>query len=449
MIDKKEVEEIKKLINNGFDIELIAFELGIPIDEIKQRVKENNEIKTYSVSEIREKKNNEAHLRLQQIREKYRKIYLKSNTVKNESYKVTSSSQEKEILEEVIKIIEEKIQEIRNLPKEEKRYGVYTILSELKKVQSYQLPIEYAERLYKLMKSEELKNLDTKSTDRISLRVNIARGNIINQFAKAIEGEINEIEIVEKLKELEKKLTLEMVKEKPILAGTVRTKISNRILEIQQQKAHERIRKNIPESVMLIIRDLINGNIDIKKANVTIDEEAKKNVKSKSNNKFSLTEQQERAQILIQIRTVIVEKAEEYIIKEPEKMVSQIQLLGGEFELAVRTVVKNLIARKDFEAAKSICKKFSSEDKSSEVARYIKSLRKEVRNAEIGDIVLKAINFEGTLEEERNYYELIEKGLKMGNVKLGAISLGTNIDGTKNITMADVWTDMEQQYGVR
>ena len=77
------------------------------------------------------------------------------------------------------------------------------------------------------------------------------------------------------------------------------------------------------------------------------------------------------------------------------------------------------------------------------------SLSPRGRNAEIGDIVLKAINFEGTLEEERNYYELIEKGLKMGNVKLGAISLGTNIDGTKNITMADVWTDMEQQYGVR
>lgn len=44
----------------------------------------------------------------------------------------------------------------------------------------------------------------------------------------------------------------------------------------------------------------------------------------------------------------------------------------------------------------------------------------------------------GTEEEERRYFELIEKGLKMGNVKLGSISLGKSKDGLRTITLADI-----------
>ena len=36
MIKHSEIEEIKKLIKNGFDLELMSFELDIPIEEIMQ-----------------------------------------------------------------------------------------------------------------------------------------------------------------------------------------------------------------------------------------------------------------------------------------------------------------------------------------------------------------------------------------------------------------------------
>ena len=51
----------------------------------------------------------------------------------------------------------------------------------------------------------------------------------------------------------------------------------------------------------------------------------------------------------------------------------------------------------------------------------------------------------GTYEEEKSYFELIEKGLKMGNVKLGAVSLGKSQDGLRTITLADIWTDENQR----
>ena len=75
----------------------------------------------------------------------------------------------------------------------------------------------------------------------------------------------------------------------------------------------------------------------------------------------------------------------------------------------------------------------------------MKDLRLKIRNAEISDIVLKGINTQGTEEEEREYFELIEKGIKMENVKLRAISLGKSQDGTRNITLADIWTDENQK----
>ncbi len=41
MLDKKQTQEIRKLIKDGYNIELISFELGIPLNEIKQLAGQN------------------------------------------------------------------------------------------------------------------------------------------------------------------------------------------------------------------------------------------------------------------------------------------------------------------------------------------------------------------------------------------------------------------------
>lgn len=140
-----------------------------------------------------------------------------------------------------------------------------------------------------------------------------------------------------------------------------------------------------------------------------------------------------------------MEKPEQYHIENSEKTVIQIQeLCGGELEQAIRTVIKNLTSIKDFKRAKEVCDKFSSKDNQSSLSTPIRILRKQIRNDEISDIVLKAINMNGTEREERVCFELIEKGLKMGNIKLDSVLLGKNQDGSKNITLADIWADENQ-----
>lgn len=141
-----------------------------------------------------------------------------------------------------------------------------------------------------------------------------------------------------------------------------------------------------------------------------------------------------------------MQKAEQYHIEDPETSIMQIQeLCEGELDQAIRTVVKNLTNTKKFEKAKEVCSKFSNKDKKNNISMNMKILRNEIRNEEISDIVLKAINMKGTIEEEREYFELIEKGLKMGNVKLSAICLGKSQDGLKTITLADIWTDEDKK----
>ena len=448
MIKQTEIEEIKKLIRSGFDLELISFELDVPIEQVKQckieleNGKVKNAVRTNcSERDIIKIKNNQPHSKIEQMRERYRQLYFRSNKVEIAKPKELSN-EELALINTVLETIRDNIQEMEQLSKKEKIKIASSILSELKKVEDYQLPIEQAEEFYTLMCSEQLKGLNISTIDRIDYYIHKQRRKCAVQVAKSIEIKESSVDDLEELLKLQEKITYSMVRESPIYVGRVKNRISNKITAIRQQQALARIRDDISESINTIITDLASGNIDIQKANAMINEETKRRIEKKPRTKFSLKEEQERGQILIQIRMAIAEKSEQYHIQDPEKAVLQIQeLCGGSLGLAMSAVVKNLIQRKEFETAKGICDKFSKTEKESEHIKYVRGLKNEIRNAEISDIVMKAINMRGTDEEERACFELVEKGLKMGHVKLSAISLGQSEDGLENITLADIWTD--------
>ena len=451
MIKLNEIEEVKKLIKNGFDLELISFELDIPIEEIKQckleleTMKQPNSTKTYSAKEIIDSENKQAHSKMQQMKERYKKLYFTSNKIEVKQPKELPR-QKVEQINSVIAEIEEIVESIKKLPKKERRKEVNEILPKLKQIEEYQLTIEQAEKLHYILQSEELKKLNSSITDKIDFYMNRSRKIVIKKLAEAIDIAQAQSDELEELKGLERKLTIGMQQNNQIVVGAVKSRIGNKISKIIQQKAIDRIRNDVPEDIEFIIREIANGTLNIQIANKIIDKEAKKRVQKKPKTRFSLTEEQEKRQILIQIRTVLIEKSEQYHIENPEKTILQIQdLCGGELEQAIRTVVKNLTNVKDFERAKEVCNKFSSKDNESLLSVYIRKLKKQIRNDEISDIVLKGLNMNGTEREERTYFELIEKGIKMGNIKLGAISLGKSQDGLRNITLADIWVDENQK----
>lgn len=233
-----------------------------------------------------------------------------------------------------------------------------------------------------------------------------------------------------------------MAKKCPILVDSTRRAITNRIEQLQKKNAIDRIRNNISTKISAVITDLVSGNIDMKKANKIIDEEARNRVASKSKTKFSLTEEAERRQILLQIRTGISEKADIYKIENPETMVAQLQeLCKISLEEAVRIVSTNLMAIKDFKTARNLCDKFSD----NQVSVSFRKLKDDITKAEFSDLVLKGIKDSRSVDEERAYIEMIEKALSSGNITLGGINLGKSRDGLRDITLADVWTDPKEK----
>lgn len=156
-------ENIKKLIQKGFDLDLISFELNIPIDQLElQREKS------------KPKENKNPYLKISKMREKYKALYFSENTLGEENARhVKISEQDIEAIRTIIATVEEKIQEMKGRSIKEKRGILYSILAEIKNIEKYPaIPLEEVEKLYLLMCSEEVERPCGKSTrDTLLLQV--------------------------------------------------------------------------------------------------------------------------------------------------------------------------------------------------------------------------------------------------------------------------------------
>lgn len=440
-------EEIKKLIGMDFDLELISFELEISIEEVKRLHKEMVEAEAAGINRGISKSRNRIdnrydHSKIEEMRKRYHELSGKSygDGLKTQR---DLTLEEEEVANSVISNVEKMVEQTKEMQKNEIRENAWLIRKEIYKIADYPLTIEQLEKLNFLMASNTLQKLRISPKDRIDWVIAKARKMIILKMVKAIDIAQSQTEELEELKILERKITTEMRKVDPISAGAVKSKIRNKITKLQQQEVIDRIKNDISANIETIISNLVNGTLDVQEANRIINEEAKRKADSKPKAKFSLNEEQERKQVLIQIKTVLIEKAEEYQIVNPEASIKQAQeLFGDGIEQAIRMVVMNLAGGKKFETAKEICDKYSNGE---DFYGPMSMMKREVKNAEIGNMVLRGINMHGTVAEENEYFELLEKGLKNGNVRLGSISLGKSKDGLRNITLADIWVDERQR----
>lgn len=444
---KYDEKVIRKLIRAEFDLELISFEYGIPIEEVNRLHKEMVETKTTitdsGVPKARNGINSRYdHARIEEMRKRYNELSGKSYSEGLKTQRTLTPEEEK-VINAVITNVEEMIRQTKEMPKLEIRENAKLIKKEIDKIVDYPLNVEQLEKLHFLMASDTLQYLRIYKIDKIDLEIAKTKKVIIQKMAEAVDIAQSQTDEVEELKRLEKKITTEMTKADPIIVGTVKRKIEGKITRLQQQKVIDRIKNDIPSNIETIIKNLANGTLDVQEANRIIKEEAKRKVESKPKTKFSLNEEQERKQILIQINTVLMEKAGEYQVVNPEASIKQAQeLFDYGIEQAIRMVVINLAGGEKFETAKEICDKYSEEE---DFYGPMTMLKREVKNAEIGNMVLKGINMYGTEKEENEYFKLIEKGLKSGNIRIGSVSLGKSKDGLRNITLADIWVDERQR----
>ena len=432
-MDYKNVKEIEELIEEGFNLELISLELGIPIEIVK-----NCEIKMKTPKSNKKQTNPKVTSKMDRLREKYKELYYGKNSSAIEKISELTNEQI-EFIESVIKKCQNEINEIKEDSKSERRKAAWNIIKEINKIQALKLTIEQAQKIRELLNSEKLRRIDMNSTDRMYSDLYTTKKRITIMLANAYDIEQSKTKKLEELEKLQREMKKEFKDNNQMSVIMIQNKIAKRIEEIKKQEMINKIKNEISEDVEKIIVDLSSGELDVEKANKIIKTEAQKRVEQKTKNKFSLTEAQEKNQIRIQIKKALREQSEKYNIENPEVTIQQLTvLLDGNLGEAIGVVGENCVKNKQFENARGIYDKYREKNRDIPEKSYIKRLREDIRKAEIAEMILKVINNRGTVEEENKAFNLIEEGLNRGNVKPGTIYLGKNIEGTRSITLADI-----------
>lgn len=434
MTKSYDIELIKELIGKGYDLELLSYELEIPVEELnyyKQQLEA-----TSSESRI-------PYYKLEEIRKKYYELYKgveakKVDNKKTANKKDTKLSQEEiAFINSVITAVEGQIEKTKSTSITSRQKAAIEILDQTSKIKEYELTLEQAEKLCQLMEYINWANLGKKGN-----AINNVKKSLETRLAQAVKKKADETNDIEQLEQLAKKITTKMQSRNQIGVAPIANEIKNKIEKLKMKSSIDRIRTAISPSIISIAESLANGTFDIQQANKAIDEEASKKVTDGVKTKFSLSQEQQRKQIILQIENQIMENASKCLLVNPDTTILQLQQLGVDEADAMRVVAKNLIERKEYQQAKRICEQFSRLKDTEQYAQiYSRTLRNEIRNAELGDMVLKGINMRGTLQEEKKYWEKIEEGLKRGNIKLTSILLGKSQDDSRSITLADIWSD--------
>lgn len=435
------LKELRRLISSGFDdLEIISFELGIPIEQLKELKRE------IYISKSRQNSNDGSSLlEIRKMRTKYDNLfssrkYFSRDDAENKGV----TKQEYTLINSVINQIGERTENFSELSQRDIINELSKMKREVNKIRNFSWSVEQASRMDEIIGFEQIQG---KRSAEIKKMVSELGKIVGSKLLTAIRVKIEQITSTKDLDkfslEIGKKGFMKNSKYKEAILSDIQRKRTSLV----QKEAIARIRNDIPTAVRSVINGIASGNIDIEEAKETIEQEVERRKQSKkSSNKFLLTSEQERGQIYTQIKMALMEQAEQFPISDSRLAMSKIQeLCGGTPDSILKIVIKNLIARNEFKEAKDIFNEFyKTREGKSVISKDILPLRNEIRNAEIGFMVLKVINMRGTEEEERECWELIRRGINTGNVRLSSISLGTSDDGQRKITLEDVWPDEDE-----
>ena len=454
MIKQIEVEQIKNLIKEGFDIKLISFQLEIPIELLikysREIEEENTPEKIERNTYLEEARNSRIKDKIKVIKQKYNKLYQRDpSTLISKLQEITEET--KDAIIKSVKNIEEMMNEIRQLDIsiEEQRKKIVRnsskIIAEIKKVKEYPLTLEQSEFIFNILISGELQQ-ETDAICSIDKKLFGVKKTIAKRIIEAVELELYKTDGIEKLKILQRKLTTKVREENSMAAQIVHSKIERRLTEMRQKVAIERIKNDIPQSMEPILYGLAKGTLDINQAQKTIEEEINKRENTKNNGKFDITIEDERKQIYMKLCSVLRERANQYRIENPEQTINLIQEICGEtVENALRTVAKNLAESNRYLEAKRICERYYEQYRKAPNGSSIKMIRDEIKNQEIGYYFLRIIKHDVIESEDIEWFKILQEGLNTSNIKLKAIPLGKSCDGVRKISLADIWGEEVKQ----
>lgn len=386
-------EEIIELLKKGFKAELIGFEFDITINKInelkklldnKNKVNSENKIPIKNVPSI------------QNETDKKQETNKPNNVIKNDNNKDKSNVKSKNPLNS--RKIDNKSQE-----NETKPININTVKIDIKSIkeeitnstakakilkQLYRdleestLTIEEFIELIEILSNVSLKdvqhnqrqayvNVIPKVKDRIKIKLS-------SQIAMQSINSNN----LEELKNLSEKIDL--INKNTMGIKIDKHQISRKIEKLQQEEAIKEANKIKSPEIEKIVKQLAGGTLNIDEAINVINEEARKQIESKPKIKFgSLTLEQEKSKICIQINNALKKQSEKYPISNPTLAIKYLEQLSGNKENSITTVVKNLIERQEFKKAQEICNTIPATSEHTE-SPFKRMLENEIKKAKSG-----------------------------------------------------------------
>ena len=414
---------------------------NIPDDEEKSK-QGRRVISKEELEEIKQKEQEEAHKKLEIMRKKYKDKYaVKTNSSKAGEEKADITEKE---IEEANKSILEMLEAINGYTgaKQNAREVIKTIRNKAKLVYEHNVGVDQAEQLVQIIDSPKIAQALKYCSQDTNISIKSIRKQAYRRLSQAIEDEMYESSDLSRLEELSKKLKMDMEKN-DFHTAVVRSSLYRKIDRIKAEERVRALREDIPEPIVQIISDIAKGDLNIESATQIINDQAHKKVGGRKQTRFTLTEEQERKQLISQIKRALSEQVERFPIKDSKKAMELLQQLSGDnLTMRLNVVVQNQLNRKLFDEAEETCQQYLKECKdSNEDIAFIRGLRKKIRSARVGDLVYRAVNSNMSIEDEEKFWRVLQNGMQLGNLKMRGVSIGKTEDGIRTITLEDIWPE--------
>lgn len=377
------------------------------------------------------------------MRKKYKAKYNSESSKSSKRQTLTPEENEKinKILVEMLEVVN-----LCDGKKASSRILIKSILNNAGLVSGKSVNLDQARQLMSIVESRKIDiSLKYFSTE-VAERIRKIRKSVHSTLADAVEAEVDDVSDISELESLYKMLNVDMEKSNYHVQN-IKSKIQRRIDKIRLEQRMKSLREDIPDDIKSIIEGIAKGKLDIESAKSIIAEKAAEKVRGKKATRFTLTEEQERRQYLVIIRKALNEQGSKYPIESPEKTIELLEQLTDDTSLTnLNTVIANQTSRKKFDEAQDLCEKYISKLKDNMEDRvYLNSIKKRIRNEKIGDLVYRTIHSDISAEDEKKFWDLLQQGLSMENVKMSNINIGRTQDGLRNITLQDIWPDGEKE----
>ncbi len=445
MIDLKLKEDILDLYDEGVEIELLADELRVPASEIENFIKEYKEEKEQSDVKKQEKihthKTEKTHKKpqskLEIMREKYANMLSRkvAQEAKNETRSITP--EEKALLDETFAEFRKISKNMHNLSQSEKYAAFFDFTKSAKKIKGIPTSIAQSEEALDILETFLAECHKIEVNDSAKNNYRIIRSMFVTNLCEAIDEKVSATNDIDELKKYSK-ILLKYTEHIDFVASGVQFKLNQKQHDLLRTEAMKKIRYDVPEEVRQIIVGIADGNLDTENAINTINRIAKERVEKLPKTRFSLTEEQQKNQLLLQVRTVLSERANEFKVEDPLKSIELLTELTEhyDYDKNVLTIIRNLYKSGRIDVAKQIAGDFRK--RKTENIEY-RNVEKEITKFEIGSMVQNMINTLHSKEEEEAFISVLGKKLESSKIPLTAIPVGTTEDSLKTILLSDIW----------